>query len=83
MLRRLLLSVGLVGSVAASSFGQEIPPPDPPPWGSLPDIGVVPSDYVTAAGTEIGTVLASIFGLFVVLMVVFGSMRWMKRVRSA
>ncbi len=50
---------------------------------TLPSIGITSTEYVSAAGTEIGTALAAIFGLFVVVMVIFGTMRWLKRVRSA
>lgn len=76
MFRRVLAAVGLVGCMVSGALAQTTSP-------TLPSIGVDAEAYVTSAGTEIGTVLAAIFGLFVVLMVIFGAMRWLKRVRSA
>ena len=73
MFRRVLASLALVGGMVSVASAQV----------TLPTIGVEPTDYVTAAGTEIGTALAAVFGLFIVLLVIFGSMRWLKRVRSA
>lgn len=75
MLRRILAAAALAGCMASGAYAQT--------GVTLPTIGVEPTDYVTAAGTEIGTALGAVFGLFVVVMVIFGAMRWLKRVRSA
>lgn len=49
---------------------------------ALPDLGTDPTGFLTEAGTEAGTILMTVFGIFIVLFVVGLAMRWIKKVRS-
>jgi len=61
-----------VGAAASSVYAQV----------TLPDLGVDTAGHVTAAGTELGTVIAACFGVFIVLLVVAAAYRWLRRSRS-
>lgn len=96
MLRRLVAGCCIWAVSASSALAQtglgggdqgELPPPPGgdvlTPPSILPSVGWKPSFYIGNCGAEIGTWLGVIFALFVVVMVIFGAMRWLKRVRSA
>lgn len=45
----------------------------------LPDIGVDVPATVTALGTDLGTMIAAVFGIFAVVLIIRAAYSWIKR----